>query len=178
MDYVIFPHKDYMFSFYDYQLRNFNTYHESLEFDKNYKHDITLLKSNIKSNILSINEDLQFIIVKNILQMKTSLTYTCPQLLKPVLMKHINSLKNLYLGTPKLDVILDSDTIYEKYNIPIDKNKIVVIFHPEYRMLIANDKYGKHTFNKFYRNMHKWFRDMGYYIIVKDRLKGIDNKGK
>ena len=78
--------------------------------------------------------------------------------------------KNLFIGTPKFNILLQKQKIREKHNLP--KRKYAIIFYPEYRIPIGQKKYP--NFMKFYDNIYKWLRELGYTIIVKDRKKGIN----
>ena len=81
--------------------------------------------------------------------------------------------KNLFIGTPKFDFPLNRDEILKKYGLDSEldsgevKSKYAIIFYPEYRIPIAEKKFP--NFMKFYDNIYKWLRSMGYKIIVKDR---------
>lgn len=174
VDYIIFPHKDYLFSYYCYQMKKFSSYRQKFGFTPDAINGLEFYQKHLEEAGLSP----QYPMIKNILHIPVDPKYECPQMLKPILMEQINSSKNLFLGTPKYDFSYNVSQLYKKYDIPLKAKKIAIIFHPEYRMTTAYSKYGKEDFKRFYRNIHRWLHDLGFYIIVKDRLKGMNNSGK
>ena len=75
--------------------------------------------------------------------------------------------KNLYLGCPKYDVKIDRDYVIKKYNLP--KNKNALLIFPKPRDL---DKIDLNKITKF-------LDMLGYNILIKnrekDRLPGLEN---
>jgi len=71
--------------------------------------------------------------------------------------------KNLYIGSPKYDIIFDSEKIKNKYKIKTDKKNALIIF-PLFEFL---NKYQQKRILHFYN----YLREMGYHIIVKSREK-------
>ena len=69
------------------------------------------------------------------------------------------SSKNLYLGSPKYDVVLNEPAIKEKYNLS-DKKKALIVF-PKLRDLRLNDLL----------TIYKALFDMGFEVLVKTRGK-------
>lgn len=162
VDYVIFPHKDYLDSYVDWQLKNVEEYQEVPE---QMSVKIKALRKYLKKiDILD-----KYPIIENIKSLDPSRKYETKEELEPVLMEQVNSPKNLFLGTPKYDFVFDHKRACKKFDIP-NVDKIAIIFHPEYRIRIGIEKYGE-EFNDFYTNIHDWLRKLGYYVIVKDRLK-------
>ena len=77
--------------------------------------------------------------------------------------------KNLYLGIPKYDVELDSDTIISKYNLPDNKRALVIL--PKFRD-VANV-----SLSKIFILLH----DLGYTLLCKTRgkdpFRSLSSKG-
>lgn len=169
VDYVIFPHKDYLYSFYSHQLSLFKDYQESIGYHKKYKRELTEYINYLTDSQHCMKD----LILDNITNIKSSVKYVSSQALKETLMNHINSNKNLYLGTPKFDFKVDKDIILKKYGIP-SNTKIAIIFHPEHKWRSAYKKYSKFPIRIFYTEMHKWLRQLGYHIVIKDRLKDMN----
>ena len=71
-----------------------------------------------------------------------------------------NSDKNIYLGSPKYDVVLNKGRILSKYKLTGEKKKALIVF-PRHRDLAKID------LNKIYSFLQK----MGYEILVKTRGK-------
>jgi len=67
--------------------------------------------------------------------------------------------KNLYLGSPKYDIVLDKELLKKKYDVQSDKN--VLIFLPELQYM------KKINLKEVYRIL----RDMGYSLMGKGRAK-------
>jgi len=67
--------------------------------------------------------------------------------------------RNIYVGSPKYDLVLDKNTIREKYAIKSDKNALVVF--PRLRDLNQIDL----------GRIYDFLRDYGYNVIVKTRGK-------
>lgn len=166
VDYVIFPHRDYLNSFMKLQIQHYNKY---CEFPRDIKKQQPLYRNYIKS----IGYDKKYPILDNINKLKSSKHFTTKKDLELYLNECINA-KNLYIGNPKFDFKLSNDQIFEKYNIP-KSDKIVLIFHPEGRMIRGGRKHGAY-FKIFYQYMHDWFKELGYTIIVKDRNKNECDK--
>lgn len=168
VDYVIMPHKDYLFSFYSYNLKTYNKYQESIKYNKSNSNDFNTYQKYLEE----INYNVKFPILDNILKIQSEPIYNSPQLLKPILMNHINSNKNLYIGTSKFDFDVDKNMIYQKYGIP-KNTKIAVIFHPEHKYKQAYKKYTKLKIRTFFISIQNILRSLGYFIIIKDRLKDM-----
>lgn len=162
VDYVIFPHKDYLQSYKDWHMKHHDEYQEVPEKDDD---KIIVYKRYLKKKKLLKD----YPIFDNILALEPSVKYETVEELEPILDKQIESPKNLFLGTPKYDFKFDIKNIRKKHDIP-NVDKIAVIFHPEYRIKIGVEKYGE-DFLQFYNDIHDWLRKLGYYVIVKDRLK-------
>ena len=74
--------------------------------------------------------------------------------------------KNLYLGSPKYDIVLDKDETYKKYNIKTKKNALLVFPKMEY---IKNPQILHEIYNSL--------KILGYTVIVKTRGKDfVDNQ--
>jgi hypothetical protein len=162
VDYVIFPHKDYLNSYVEWHLQNVEDYQEVPEQIPN---KIKALRRYLKK--IDIID--KYPILENVKNLEPSCKYETKEELEPVLMEQVNSSKNLFLGTPKYDFQFDYKRACKKYDIPKTK-KIAIIFHPEYRIRIGIERYGI-EFKDFYVNIHEWLRNLGYFVIVKDRLK-------
>jgi len=67
--------------------------------------------------------------------------------------------KNLYLGSPKYDVVIDEKETLKKYNLP--ESPKALIMYPRSRDV------GKINLTRVYN----WLKDLGYTIIVKSRGK-------
>ena len=77
-----------------------------------------------------------------------------------------NSIKNLYLGSPKYDVKLDRHSLLKKYNL--ENKKYILIIYPRERDI------NKINLTKLYNIL----QELGYTIIVKSRGKDpIQYKG-
>lgn len=76
--------------------------------------------------------------------------------------------QNLYLGSPKFDVDLNSDYIYKKYKLS-PKSKYLLFFYPKGKWINNSPKLHRH-FDKM-RSMISVFQKMGFRVIVKSREK-------
>jgi len=67
--------------------------------------------------------------------------------------------RNHYLGSPKYDVVLDSQAIHRSYAIP--RHPVALVIHPNAKdlPLLRMSK------------INKWLQRMGYYVITKTRGK-------
>lgn len=74
---------------------------------------------------------------------------------------------NLYLGNPKYDIDFKKEDIYKKHQLDPTK-KYVVFFYPRFERGIK--KFGP-KFPKYYQNLMKWFEDLGYIVLTKNRTK-------
>ena len=74
---------------------------------------------------------------------------------------------NLYLGNPKYDIKFNSADIYQKHSLDPTK-RYVTFFYPRFERGIK--KFGA-KFPKYYQNLMKWFEDLGYVILTKNRTK-------
>jgi len=76
--------------------------------------------------------------------------------------------KNLYLGSPKFDIVFNKEDIYKKYNLS-DKEKYCLFFYPKNKWWDKSNilKSNKSKFSE----LSIYLKQMGYKIIVKTREK-------
>lgn len=80
------------------------------------------------------------------------------------------SLKHLYLGNPKYDIIVSKDKVYDKYKLP-RANKYVLIYYPKMSRTTDIDP----IFIKFFKNIVSWIHSMGFMTMIKTRNKSDDS---
>jgi hypothetical protein len=80
----------------------------------------------------------------------------------------IKSPKNVFLGSPKFDIVYDSDAIYKKFKLN-KNNRHLIFFFPKKKWISSSPKLKDYMPKMKY--LIDQFKKMGYKIIIKTREK-------